>query len=165
MAVDKNQAVLDWLSTCPQVKNNPLFFNFINAKDENKQFVTVSNDIIIDKPYIDGSVMKRYTFTLIDFKSISYNPIVKNLGTSTSTLSNENVEEMLDTQGIIDWIREQEESHSYPNFGSDCDIDELIVTNNTPMLNGIDSTTTPSLAQYGLTVYINYIDNTKKLWR
>lgn len=162
MVVDKNQAVIDWLSSCPQIRDNPLFFNFINAKDENKQIITVSNDIIIDKPFIDGSVMKRYTFTLIDFKSISYNPVIKSLD---PIYTNENVEEMLDTQGIIDWIREQADIYNYPNFGDDCEIDELVVTNNTPMLNGIDTTTTPSLAQYGLTVYINYIDNSKKLWR
>ena len=174
MAVDKNQAVIDFISTCPKIANNPLFFNFINAKDENKQIITVSNDTIIDKPYIDGSVMKRYTFTLVDFKSISYNPIVKlQQGTSTSTstststpsYANENVEEILDTQDIIDWIREQADLNNFPNFGDDCYVDEMVVANNSPTLKGIDTTTSPPLAQYGVTIYINYIDNSKKLWR
>lgn len=158
--VDKNQAIIDFISTCPQIANNPLFFNFINAKNENKQIITVANDTATNKPYIDGSVMKRYTFTLVDFKSISYNPVVK-----LSGYSNENVDEILDTQTIIDWINEQADLRNYPNFGEDCMIDDMRVASNEPLLNGVDTTVSPQLAQYGLTIYIDYIDYSKKLWR
>lgn len=39
--VDKNQAVIDFLINCPQIKNNPLFFNATEAKDNNKQILTL----------------------------------------------------------------------------------------------------------------------------
>ena len=101
MTIDKNQAVIDWLTQCPAISTNPLFFNFINAKDDNKQIITLSNDKSIQRPYIDGSVLKRYTFSLIDFKTSTTNAIVKMAG-----YVNENVDEMLQVQDIIDWINE-----------------------------------------------------------
>ena len=42
--VDKNQAVVDFLMTYEDIQSIPLFFNFINAKDNNIQFLTSSND-------------------------------------------------------------------------------------------------------------------------
>ena len=170
---NKHQAVIDFLCNCPQIRDNPLYFNFINAKDENKQIITQANDIATHRPYIDGSVKKRYTFTLIDFKSLSYNPIVKNIQVNSSSGSsepepafiNENVEEILDTQAIIDWIREQADINNYPNFGEDCYIDDMRVTSDIPNLNGIDTRTNPVLAQYSFTIQIDYIDSSKKLWR
>lgn len=159
---NKHQAVIDFLCNCPQIRDNPLYFNFINAKDENKQIITQANDIATHRPYIDGSVKKRYTFTLIDFKSLSYNPIIKSLDPA---YTNENVEEILDTQAIMDWIREQADIDNYPNFGEDCYIDDMRVTSDIPNLNGIDTRTNPVLAQYSFTIQIDYIDSSKKLWR
>lgn len=159
---NKHQAVIDFLCNCPQIRDNPLYFNFINAKDENKQIITQANDIATQRPYIDGSVKKRYTFTLIDFKSLSYNPIIKSLDPA---YTNENVEEILDTQAIMDWIREQADIDNYPNFGEDCYIDDMRVTSDIPNLNGIDTRTNPVLAQYSFTIQIDYIDSSKKLWR
>ena len=97
--VDKNQAIIEYLRNCPQIAANPLFFNFIEAKDNNKQLVTVANDINIQKPYIDGSVLKRFTFTIIDYRSIAYQAVVMAVG-----YTNENVEEMLDVQAMLNWI-------------------------------------------------------------
>ena len=94
--VDKNQAIIDFLNQCPSIRDNPTFFNFINAKDDNKQILTTGNDKIIDKPFIDGSVQKRYTFTIVDYKSVAYTAIVKATG-----YNNENVDELFNTQGII----------------------------------------------------------------
>lgn len=64
--MDKNQAVIDFLLKCPQIKENPLFFNFAEAKDNNKQIVTIANDKSVNKGFVDGSVLRRYTFTIID---------------------------------------------------------------------------------------------------
>ena len=36
--VDKNQAMIDYLLTCPDIKNSPLFFNFGKTKQDNNQF-------------------------------------------------------------------------------------------------------------------------------
>lgn len=157
--VDKNQAVIDFLLGCPQIAQNRLFFNFINGKSDDKQFITLSNDKTIERPYIDGSVMKRYMFTIIDFRSVTYQALVNRPG-----YSNENVEEMLDVQGIIDWITEQAEARNYPNFGTDCIIDDMRTTSENPNLNGVDRNITPALAKYSMSIQIDYIDNSKKLW-
>ena len=159
MKVDKNQAIIDFIIQCPQIRDNPLFFNFINAKDNNKQIVTLSNDRIIDRPYIDGSVLKRYTFTIIDYKSIAYNPIVKQ-----GLYADENVEEMFDTQAILDWVSEQADLMNYPDFGEDCTIDDMRVTTNSPNLNGVDTSVTPALAKYSLTIQVDYVDYSKQIW-
>ena len=96
--MDKNQAIIDYLNTCPSIVNNPLFFNFANAKDENKQITVRSSDKNRNRSYVDGSVEKQFSFTIYDFRSISYNAIVTQTG-----LVNENVDELKDIQGIIDW--------------------------------------------------------------
>lgn len=157
--IDKNQAVIDFLVNCPQLKNNPVFFNFINAKDNNKQILVMGSDQAVNTPFIDGSVQKIYTFTIIDFRSVTYQALVKLPG-----YENENVQELLDVQSIIDWVNEQSNNYNYPNFGEDCLIDEMIVTSNSPMLNGIDTSANPALAKYSITIQIKYIDNSKKLW-
>jgi len=157
--VDKNQAIIDFLLQCPSIQNNPMFFNFINAKNDNKQIVTTGNDKIIDKPFIDGSVQKRFTFTIIDYKSVAYTAIVKAAG-----YSNENVEDLLDTQGIIDWVTEQDLLRNYPNFGEDCVIDDMRALTDNPNLNGVDTSVTPALAKYSISIQINYIDYSNLLW-
>lgn len=157
--VDKNKAVIDYILQCPQVTNSPLFFNAIKAEDDNKQIVTVANDTNVNKPFIDGSVLKRYTFTVIAFKSVTYNRLV-----TDGTHSNENVDEMVDVQGIIDWIDEQNDAMNYPDFGNSCNVEEIGATTNIPRTNGIDTTLTPALIKYSVTIQINYLDNSKKLW-
>lgn len=157
--VDKNQAVINFLLQCPAIRNNPLFFNFINAQDNDKQIVTLVNDTIMDKPFIDGSVQKRFTFTLIDYKSIAYTAIVKEPG-----YANENVEEMLDTQSILDWIVEQELIRNYPDFGESCVIDDMKALSNNPNLNGVDTALTPALAKYSISIQINYVDYSHMMW-
>ena len=158
-AVDKNQAIIDFLLNCPQIRDNPVFFNAINAKDNNKEIITVANDRATHTPFIDGGVAKRFTFTIIDFRSISYQAIVKQQG-----YVHENVEELLDVQGIIDWIDTQNSSRTYPNFGSDCIIDKMTSTTDNPSLNGIDNSTSPALAKYSISIQIEYIDNSKRIY-
>lgn len=167
--MDKNQAVIDFLITCPTIRDNPLFFNAIKAQDENKEIVTIATDRIMNSKFIDGSVIKRYSFTIVDFRSISDTPVPKNViipGTTTEPeYVHENVEDLLDVQGIIDWIEGKNDNGEYPDFGSDCIIDEMVTTSDTPNLNGIDSGVAPALAKYTITINIDYIDNSKKLFK
>ena len=160
MSIDKNQAIIDFLITCPELSSNPLFFNYVNAKEDSTQIITQSNDKSMNRTFIDGSVLRRYTFTFIYFKSISYTPVVKQPG-----YSNENVEEMLDVQAVVDWVTEQAELLNYPDFGTDCHIEEMKVLTDNPNLNSIDTTSTPPLAKYSLTIQIDYIDTSKMLWQ
>ena len=82
MSIDKNQAIIDFLITCPELSSNPLFFNYVNAKEDSTQIITQSNDKSMNRTFVDGSVLRRYTFTFIYFKSISYTPVVKQPGYS-----------------------------------------------------------------------------------
>jgi len=163
MAVNKEQAVIDFICNCPEIQAHPLFFNFINAKPDNKQIITSGNDRNIQKPYIDGSVLKRYTFTIIDFRSVTYQAIVKSSEALTPPV-NENVEEYVDIQNIIDWVDEQEDARNYPDFGNNCQIEEMKVLTDNPVLNGTDTQVKPALAKYSFSIQIDYIDNSKVIY-
>lgn len=157
--MDKNQAVIDYLFQCPTIANNPLFFNFAKAEDNNKQLLTVANDKVIQKPYIDGSVLKKFTFTIIDYRSVIYQALVNAPG-----YISENVEEMLDVQSIIDWIEEQDDLRNYPNFGDKCIVEKVEALTDSPNLNGVDTSTTPALAKYSVSLRVQYLDTSKVIW-
>lgn len=159
--MDKNQAVIDYLIQCPQIAGNSFFFNAIEAKDDNKQFVTLADDRALQKPYIDGSILKRFTFTIIDYKSVTYQAIVKIPG---GAYKNENVADVFNTQAIIDWISEQDEKHNYPDFGSSCVVEHIQTATENPNLNGIDTSATPALAKYSIAIQIDYMDYSKAIW-
>lgn len=160
MSVNKHQAIVEYMLSCPAIQNNPLFFNAIQAHDNSKEIITDATEREMNTPYIDGSVQKRYQFTIIDFRSLSYNPVPKAEG-----YTSENVQDLLDVQGIIDWVENQRELENYPNFGSDCIIDDITTTSDTPALNGIDTGVTPSLAKYSITIQVDYLDMSKKLFK
>lgn len=158
--IDKNQAVVDYLIQCPQILNSPLYFNFINAKDDTNQFLTVSSDRYSNTSFIDGSVEKIYTFTIITYKSAADIAVVKIEG-----FSNENISDMSDIQALIDWVKDQDDIHNYPNFGEDCIVDSIRPTTDNPNFDGIDEQISPPLAVYSTSFEIRYIDVSKKLWR
>ena len=108
--IDKNQAVIDFLLTCPAIRDSYLYFNFTSAEDSNKQIVTQGNEKSLDRSYIDGSVEKRYTFILIEFKAMTPKPIVEGR-------MDENVDNMFQVQELIDWVTEQNLQSNYPDFG------------------------------------------------
>ena len=157
--MDKNQVLIDYLISCPSIKNNPLFFNFIEAKDNATQLVITGNEKSLDKPYIDGSVEKLYTFTIIDYKSVVYQAVVKLPG-----YTNENVSDLMDVQGIIDWITEQNNLKNFPNFGNKCEVEEIKAMTSNPTLNGVDTAVSPGLAKYSISIQIKYLDKTGVIW-
>lgn len=160
MATNKNQAVIDYIITCPTILNSPLYFNFINAKDDTNQLFTESTDTYTNKPFIDGSVEKLYTFTIITYKSAADIAVVKQSG-----YENENLSDMSDIQNLIDWITEQNDVRNFPDFGEDCIIDSISTTTEQPKFEGIDEQISPPLAVYSTSIQIKYIDTSKKLWR
>lgn len=157
--MDKTQAVIEYLLTCPQITDSPLYFNFVNAKDEDKQFVTVANERTLHKPFIDGSVSKRFTFTIIDYRSVAYQEMAR-----LNITANESVEEYLDVQALINWINEQEDLKHYPDFGTDCTVERIGTASDNPNLNGVDTQSNPALAKYSISIQIDYIDYSKKIW-
>lgn len=157
--VDKNQAVIDFLLTCPQVKENPLYFNFSEVKEDAKSLVVLGSDSALNKQYIDGTVLKRYTVTVIDYKAISYQAIVKASGKQS-----QNVGKLLDIQSVIDWVNEQDDNRNYPDFGNGYFIDSMSALTDNPNMNGVDTTTSRAIAKYSFSIQIVYLDSTKKEW-
>ena len=160
MSVDKNQAIIDYIIQCPMIRNSPLYFNFINAQDNSNQIVTQSNERYASRRYVDGSILKIYSFTIIVYKSIADIAVVKLDG-----YPNENIADMSDIQSLIDWISEQDKLRNYPAFGDDCLIDEIRTTTENPNFDGIDEQVSPSLAIYSVTIEVQYLDISEKLWR
>lgn len=158
--VDKNQAVIDYIVECPTIRNSPLYFNFINAEDDTNQFVTQSNERYASKRYVDGGILKIYSFTIILYKSTADIAVVKLDG-----YPNENISDMSDIQALIEWISEQNELHNYPDFGEDCIIEDISTTTENPNFDGIDDQVSPPLAIYSVTIEIQYLDESKKIWR
>lgn len=160
MNIDKNQAVIDYIIQCPTIYNSPLYFNFINAEDDTNQFVTQSNERYASRQYVDGSVLKIYSFTIITYRSTADIAVVKMSG-----YPNENVSDMSDIQALIDWIKEQDEAHIYPDFGEACVIEEIHTTTDNPNFDGVDDQVSPPLAVYSVTIEIQYLDKSKVVWR
>lgn len=158
--VDKNQAVIDYIVNCPTITNSPLYFNFINVEDDTNQFVTQSNERYVSREYIDGSILKIYSFTIITYRSAADIAVPKVYG-----YPNENVSDMSDIQALIDWIKTQNETHNFPDFGEDCIVDEISTTTDNPSFDGIDDQVSPPLAIYSVTIEIRYLDTSKVLWR
>lgn len=159
MSVDKNQALIEYLIQCPTISKNSLFFNFAEETDNINQVMTHGDDTALDEPYIDGTVLKRYTFTMYIYKAVAYNPVVKSSG-----YIDENVAEVSDIQELIDWIVEQNENKVFPNFGESCIIESVEPNTNRPTLNGINASAQPPLAQYQVVITITYLDTSKKIW-
>lgn len=157
---DKNKAVVDYLLTCPYIQGSPLFYNFGKAETDNKQIVTVASDMSVNTPYIDGSVKKRYVFTIIDYKAVAYRAVVNRTG-----VSDENLDNALEAQQIVDWVEQQSDLRNYPDFGSDCVIDDIVVVTDQPTMNGVDKAVTPALAKYSISIRIDYIDYSKAIWK
>lgn len=155
--MDKNQLMVEFLQTCPTIKDNPLFFNFGNVEDNAHQLTINSDDVALQKPYIDGSILKRYTCSIDSFKSVACIPILVG-GTD------ENIEDFAEVQGLLDWINEQGESFNFPNFGENISIEEMKTLSAKPQLIGVESSLNPPIAIYRIFIQIDYIDNTKRLW-
>ncbi len=161
--VDKNQAVIDYLNTCDYVKYNPLFFNFGNAHNNNAQVVIQSNDKATDTSFIDGSVLRKFTFNLLIYKSITYNPAVVQPSLLIDPV-NENVGDMADVQAVLDWVTLQNKLHNFPDFGEDNPVESIEALTTNPAMNGVNASTTPPLATYNISIRIEYIDKTDSIW-
>lgn len=157
--MDKTQAVIEYLLTCPKIENSALYFNFINPEEEDKQYITEANDKNLQTPYIDGTVLKRFTFTIIDYRSVAYQEMARLNITAT-----ESFEEFLDVKSLIEWIDEQEDDKNYPDFGENCIIERIGTSSDNPNLNGVDTSSSPALAKYSISIQIDYLDKSKMIW-
>lgn len=158
MSVDKNRAVIDFITTYSGISTSAIFVNFINAKDDDVQIVTDNNDIYLNRKFVDGSVMKQYTFSIVIAKSITRMAIAKD------EVVGENIDDLADMQAFMDWVNEQGENQIYPDFGEQCVIEEMHTTAENPSIDGINTEVSPALALYSMEIRIDYIDYSKVIW-
>ena len=92
--IDKNEIMFDYLRQCPELKN--LFFNFGESKNGDTVFSTSGNDYVATD-YIDGTALKWYDFTIIQF-----------LRADTFPNSKVNADSLFDFQKIREWVETQE---------------------------------------------------------
>ena len=156
--MDKNKAILDFITTYSGISTSPIFINFINAKDCDVQILTSSNEKGLNRKFVDGSVMKQYNFSIIITRSITDMAIAKDL------LVNENIDDIADIQAFMDWVNEQGELQNFPNFGEDCIIEEMHTSAENPSLDGINTEVSPALALYSMEIRIDYIDYSRIIW-
>ena len=157
--MDKNIAMIKFLLDCPTIQENPLFFNFANEEDGNTHFITETDSR--KHTYIDGSMLKQYTFTIASYSSVTHDAVVQEEG---DILLNQNIENMAKVQDILDWINEQAENQNYPDFGENCRIDDMTTLTTDPDIDGIDTSVNPPIARYSVGVKLTYLDTSKKLW-
>lgn len=157
--MDKNQVMIQFLMGCPEIQENPLFFNFAKEEEDTNHFITISASESTTKNYVDGSKLKQYTFQLISYKSVAHNPIL-----DADIINDENIEDLTSVRAIMDWINEQGEKKVFPNFGTGYIIESMQTANTDPNLNGVDTSVNPPLAQYSIAVRVTYLDQTRMIW-
>lgn len=158
--MDKNEAMIKFLMQCPTIQENPLFFNFAEEEDGNNHFITEKDTK--KKTYIDGSVLKQYTFTIASYCSVSHNAVLKD--TDTDNIIDENIENMAKVQAVLDWIDEQSDNRNYPDFGAECEVEDMSTLTTDPDIDGIDTSVNPPIARYSVGVKLMYRDCSKQVW-
>ena len=134
---------IKWLLKSDYIKKNKLFLNAIKAQDGNIQIVTqqVSDNQI--RRFVNGSKSYPLTFSIVQFKSASYNPLVK-----TKLGSDENLSDIIDVHKIIEFVKEKESKGDYPVFSDKITVEKVYCQYNTPPTPAFDGSLSPALAKF-----------------
>ncbi len=142
-----NKAVKEWLSQCPAIKADRLFFNYLSAGSENQSFQTVEHSTTSED--IVGNEIGKYTFAIIDFRALSKMPM---------SYSERDIDNAAKVEQINTWIKEQRKKRNFPVFEG-CTIDDINVPPS-PLFAGQDNSEDMMLAKYMIQVSIDYIKYT-----
>lgn len=142
---------LKWLLNSDYIRGNKLFLNAVEAKDNNIQIVTQQITRSQDKEYVDGSVLHRIVFTIFDFKSISFNQLVK-----TMVENAENVVDLLEAGQIIDYVEQRNKEKDFPDFGKDFEVQRIYSEYESPSTPSVDGTA--QLAKYSIPIVCEVLD-------
>lgn len=138
---------ITWLLKSDYIKNNKLFLNAIEAQDNNLQVITQQISENQVTRYVDGSKSYPITFSINNYKSISYNQLVK-----TMIYANENVTNILDVSKIIEFVKDMDSKGDYPMFADNITIEKVYCQYNTPPTPAIDSSYSPALAKFTIPI-------------
>lgn len=145
---------IEWLLQSDYIKNNKVFLNAVEAKDDNIQIVTqqIAENQITN--YVDGSKSYPITFSINNYKSISYNQIVKSM-----ISGNENVGNLLDVAKVIEFVNEMENKKKYPLFADKITVEKVYCQYQTPNTPAIDSSSSPALAKFTIPIVFEVFEN------
>lgn len=145
---------IEWLLKSNYIKNNKVFLNAVEAQDNNVQIVTqqiAENQVT---KYIDGSKTYPITFSINNFKTISYNQIVKSM-----VSGNENISDWLDVSKVIEFVNEMEDKKQYPIFPNGITVEKVYCQYNTPNTPAIDSSSSPALAKFTIPIVFEVFED------
>ena len=136
---NKHDAVMRWLFQNDDVKR--LYFNFSDSQNGNVVIATTSGNSFLKK-YVDGSQLKAYDFSLIQFKPLN----------TVDVNSLENTEIMFDAEQLMEWVNEQEALKNYPVFPG-CFVTKVENLQNMPSVAGMND----AEAKYLFSCRITYL--------
>ena len=125
--MDYTTPFINWLLQSEYVRTNKLFLNAVQAQDNNLQIITQQIPENQVKRYVDGSKTYPITFSIANYKSVSYNQIVKNM-----IDGNENISSILDVAKIIEFVKQMNDEVNFPKFGEKIRVEKVYCQYNTP---------------------------------
>lgn len=144
--MNKPQAVMDLISTCPMVGADA-YFNFVDetTPESNTSLLTDGYGGEVIKKYVDGDTMKKFQCVIRQVKPLS-----------RQSNTTENIEEMQAVKKFLDWINEQGKKRNFPDFGEKCEVQKMSTPEGVdyPMLAGEYEGT----ALYSFPFEITYIE-------
>ena len=141
---NKHKAVWNWLYQNEDVKR--LYFNFSDVQTGNTTIATSTGNADLKK-YLDGTALKAYDFSLIQYQTLN----------TVDVNSDENADTMFDTERLMAWIEEQERIKNYPVFPG-CFVTKVENLQNMPSVAGMDD----ARAKYLFSCRITYLEKAKQ---
>lgn len=140
---DFNKAVRAWLSECPAIREDRLYYGFLTAGDGNQVFQTVEHTTARED--ICGNEIGKYSFAVIDFRALTKLPL---------SYTAEDLDRAASVEQINAWIKAQRKTRNFPAFDG-CVIDGITAPP-APVFAGQEKSEGMSLAKYMIQVVIDY---------
>lgn len=144
---------LSWLMACPYVASNKLFAAAAEAKDGALQVVSQQVNRSEDREYVDGSVLHRVLFTVFDHKNLAFSRLV-----AQKIEADQNVDALLDTTQLIEWVDAQNKNRNFPTFGARFEVQRVYTSATTPSTPALDMSSSPTVARYSVPVVCEVLE-------
>lgn len=138
--IDKNSAIITWLSNCDEIKKENMFFNYVNAENDGQGFTCTNAETQIED--VSGFIEGTYSIGIVVYKSIEEMSVKYNDG---------DIKNYSDVRKINEWIKAQNELGNFPVWESDYKITKVEALP-TPTLAGVDNSNSQPLAKYILQI-------------
>ena len=139
--MDKNQILIKWLLTCPEI--DELHALFGTEKDRDKHFIR-TKEIVLAR-YIDGSTKNKMDISINYYSFVTFD-----------TCYDENLRAYAKCQNICDWVKKQANTGKLPVF-KNCKVTDLYPANESPIVVDVN---TSQIAKFVVGICVEYTDNT-----